>query len=69
MTGNVEVHYHIVDKDGNVIVTDAIDFNQLVLEGSIGELYDSIPVRYQTIQVNGKTYQLLPKLEVRWSVT
>ena len=59
VTGNVEVHYHIIDKDGNVIVTDAVDPNPLKTDENIDVPYDSTPVRYPTITVDGKTYELV----------
>ncbi len=59
VTGNVEVHYHIIDKDGNVVVTDAIDPNPLKTDENIDVPYDSTPVRYPTITVDGKTYELV----------
>ncbi|SER76872.1 YSIRK-type signal peptide-containing protein, partial [Streptococcus gallolyticus] len=59
VTGNVEVHYHIVDQDGNVIVTDAIDSRTVKEDADIDEDYSTVLERDAYITVDGKTYRLV----------
>ncbi|WP_161979908.1 MucBP domain-containing protein [Streptococcus sp. S784/96/1] len=57
--GNVEVHYHIVDKDGQVLTNDAITKEDLVVDGEAGSTYDATAKKKEEITVDGKTYVLV----------
>ena len=57
--GDVEVHYHIVDKDGNVILENAIEKRDVKVDANIDEDYSTIPEREEVITVDGKEYRLV----------
>ncbi|WP_162012815.1 MucBP domain-containing protein [Streptococcus sp. S784/96/1] len=58
-TGDVNVHYHIVDKEGNILTPNAVPKETVVKDGKVDSAYDATPKKKTDITVDGKTYYLV----------
>ncbi|MGT2675547.1 MucBP domain-containing protein, partial [Streptococcus rupicaprae] len=58
-TGDVNVHYHIVDKEGTILTPNAVPKETVVSEAAAGSNYDATSKKKSEIKLNEKTYTLV----------
>ncbi|NKZ19852.1 YSIRK-type signal peptide-containing protein, partial [Streptococcus ovuberis] len=58
-TGDVNVHYHIIDKEGNILTPNAVPKETVVSGATAGSNYDAKPKKKSEIKLNDKIYTLV----------